>query len=129
MVRKLGQAALEQRYRTIVTLRQLTDLRCEIQLLHGHGRVRRCLYQILGCACMITLSDSDVTKAFKRRTVIRNDRQNIAQQKYGIVEFPGRDVFLRGGKSMFNIVNHGNVDRRKNAIGRRIESGPLSGIA
>jgi hypothetical protein len=36
MIRKLGQAALEQRYRSIVTLRQLTHLRGEVQLLHRH---------------------------------------------------------------------------------------------
>ena len=79
MARKLGQSALEQRYRIFVALGQLTDARGEAQILHG-GHARRCPHQILSRACMIALSGGDETEAFESFVVIGSDRQNAVQQ-------------------------------------------------
>jgi len=107
MVWEPGQTALEQRYCIVVTLRQLTHPRGEIQLFKRHGHVRRCLYQKLCCACMIALFGGDVTEARKRFTVVGDACENTVQQTCSIVELTGHEALLGGGESVFNVHCHG----------------------
>src|SRR3569833_2104579 len=107
MVWKPGQAALDQRYCIVVTLRQLTPLRGEIQLFKRHGHVRRCLYQKLSCACMIALCGGDVTEARKRFTVVGDACENTVQQTCSIIKLTSKEVLLGGGESVFIVHCHG----------------------
>jgi hypothetical protein len=116
MIRKLHQTALEERQRTIMTLGQLAERCGKFQLLYGHGHVRRCPYQVLGCACMIALSGSDVAETFQSFTVIGNARQNTLQQTGGLAQLTGRGTVLRGGENTFNFVIHGDVKRVKSRL-------------